>query len=48
MNTFNKLRQNILVIGLMSMMSVLFVASAPFEINPQSCAMIRVIGKKKE
>ena len=32
--------RNRLIIGLMSLLSMSFVASAPFESNPQACGMI--------
>lgn len=48
MNRFNIYKQGRLLIGLVSLLSMSFLASAPFETNPQGCGMIRVIEKKKK
>lgn len=48
MHRLSKYGQSKLIIGLVSLMSVLFVASASFESNPQDCEMISSPGKKKK
>ena len=40
MSKFSKYSQSRLVIGLVSLFSVLFVAQARYETNPQDCEMI--------
>jgi hypothetical protein len=47
MNKLSKYGQNKLIIGLVSLLSMSFLASAPFESNPQDCEMISVPPKKK-
>jgi hypothetical protein len=47
MNKISKYGQNRLIIGLISLLSMSFVTSAPFESNPQDCELISVIPKKK-
>ncbi|MDN5284648.1 MAG: hypothetical protein JWR38_922 [Mucilaginibacter sp.] len=42
----NKLSK--LIIGLVSLLSMSFLSSAPFEKNPQDCEMVSVIKKKKK
>ena len=48
MNKLSKYGQNRLIIGLISLMSMSFLSSAPFESNPQACGMISTAGKKKK
>lgn len=48
MNISGKYSRSKLLIGLVSLLSASFFASAPFESNPQSCGMISVIQKKKK
>jgi hypothetical protein len=43
MNKFSKL-----IIGFVSVISMSFLKSAPFERNPQNCEMISVTKKKKK
>jgi hypothetical protein len=40
MNNLLKHNRNRLIIGLVSLLSMSFVASAPFENNPQACGLI--------
>lgn len=40
MNNLVRHNRNRIIIGLMSLLSISFVASAPFESNPQACGMI--------
>jgi len=40
MNNLLKQNRNRLIVGLVSLLSMSFVASAPFESNPQACGMI--------
>jgi|GEM_PF-995611 len=40
----NKLLSRVISLG----MSLLLLASPPFERNPQQCEMVRVIGKRKK
>jgi hypothetical protein len=40
MSNLMKHNRNRLIIGLMSLLSMSFVASAPLESNPQACGMI--------
>lgn len=47
MNKLSKYGQNKLIIGLVSLLSMSFLASAPFESNPQDCEMVSVPRKKK-
>jgi hypothetical protein len=50
-NTMNKLKQhghNKLIIGLISLMSMLFITSASFESNAQACGMVCVIKRKNK
>jgi hypothetical protein len=39
---------NSFIIGLISMLSMLFLITPPFERNVQQCEMIREIGRKKK
>lgn len=48
MNKLSKYGQNRLIIGLVSLLSMSFLSSAPFEKNPQDCEMISVIRKKNK
>jgi hypothetical protein len=48
MNKLSKYGQNKLIIGLVSLLSMSFLSSAPFEKNPQDCEMISVIKKKNK
>jgi len=48
MNKLSKYGQNRLIIGLISLMSMSFLASAPLESNPQDCGMISSAGKKNK
>jgi hypothetical protein len=43
-----KYGQDRLIVGLVSMLSLSFLASAPLEKNPQDCEMISLIRKKRE
>jgi hypothetical protein len=47
-NKISKYGQNRLIIGLISLLSMSFVTSAPFESNPQDCELISVPLKKKK
>ena len=46
MNSSGKYRQSRLLVGIISLFSMSLLARAPFENNPQDCAMISVAGKK--
>jgi hypothetical protein len=48
MNTLSKYGQNRLIIGLISLLSMSFLASAPFESNPQDCQMISAVKRKNK
>jgi hypothetical protein len=48
MNKLSKYGQNKLIIGLISLLSMSFIASTPFESNPQDCGMISSAGKKNK
>jgi hypothetical protein len=48
MNKLSKYGQNRLIIGLISLLSMSFLASAPFESNPQDCEMISSARKKNK
>jgi hypothetical protein len=48
MNKVSKYGQNKLIIGLVSLLSMSFLSSAPFEKNPQDCEMISMIRKKNK
>jgi len=47
MNSPVKYRQSRLLISIISLFSMSFLTRAPFENNPQDCAMISVAGKTK-
>ncbi|WP_162996242.1 hypothetical protein [Mucilaginibacter celer] len=47
MNNLLKHNRNRFIIGLISLLSMSFVASAPFESNPQACGMI-IDGKENK
>lgn len=47
MNNLLKHNRNRLIVGLVSLLSMSFVASAPFESNPQACGMI-ISNKEKK
>jgi len=47
MNTLSKYGRDRLIAGLISLLSMSFLSSAPFEKNPQDCEMINVIKKRK-
>jgi hypothetical protein len=47
MNKLSKYGQNRLIVGLISLLSMSFLTSAPFEKNAQDCEMTGVIKKKK-
>jgi hypothetical protein len=48
MNKLSKYGQNRLIIGLVSLLSMSMLTSAPFESNPQNCEMISVVKKNKD
>jgi hypothetical protein len=48
MYKLGKYGQRKLIIGLVSLLSVSFLASAPFESNPQGCGMVSVIKRKNK
>ena len=47
MNSTGKYRQSRLLISVISLFSMSFLTRAPFENNPQDCAMISVAKKGK-
>jgi len=48
MNNLSKYKQSRLIIGLVSLLSMSLLASAPFESNPQNCELVSVIKKSKD
>ncbi|MGN8071093.1 hypothetical protein [Mucilaginibacter sp. 22184] len=48
MNSHGKYKQSRLLVGIISLFSMSLLARAPFENNPQDCAMISVSGKKQK
>ncbi|SDP97965.1 hypothetical protein SAMN05428975_4567 [Mucilaginibacter sp. OK268] len=48
MNSTGKYRQSRLLISIISLFSMSFLTRAPFENNPQDCAMISIAGKKSK
>lgn len=48
MNKLSKYGQRKLIIGLVSLLSMSFLTSAPFESNPQDCGMVSVIKRKNK
>jgi hypothetical protein len=48
MNKLSKYGRDRLIAGLISLLSMSFLTSAPFEKNPQDCEMISVTGRKKK
>jgi hypothetical protein len=48
MENIPKKSPNKIIIGLISMLSMLFLITPPFERNVQQCEMIREIGRKKK
>jgi len=48
MNKFSRYRKSRLLVGLVALVAMSFLTSAPFERDPQSCGMISVTEKKKK
>jgi hypothetical protein len=48
MNQLSKYGRDRFIAGLISLFSISFLASAPFEKNPQDCEMISVTSRKKK
>ena len=48
MNKPGKYKQSRLIIGLVSLLSMSMLTSAPFESNPQNCELVSVIKKSKD
>jgi len=48
MNKPGKYKQNRLIAGLVSLLSLSLLAGAPFERNPQDCQMVSITIKKKK
>ena len=48
MTSNGKYRQSRLLVGIISLFSMSLLARAPFENNPQDCAMTTVAGKKNK
>jgi hypothetical protein len=48
MNKLSKYGQRKLIIGLVSLLSMSFLTSAPFESNPQDCGMVSIIKRKNK
>lgn len=46
MTSKGKYKQSRLLVGIISLFSMSLLARAPFENNPQDCAMISIAGKK--
>ncbi|NOW97852.1 hypothetical protein [Mucilaginibacter sp. SG564] len=46
MTSNGKYKQSRLLVGIISLFSMSLLTRAPFENNPQDCAMISVTGKK--
>jgi hypothetical protein len=48
MNKTGKYKQSKLIIGLVSLLSMSMLTSAPFESNPQNCELVSIIKKNKD
>jgi hypothetical protein len=48
MNKPSKYKQSRLIIGLVSLLSMSMLTSAPFESNPQNCELVSAIKKNKD